>query len=86
MLVDDKRNHVPASVPYSNFVNARDRTMELMLQPSDRPYVLLPAMFEPGPGCGGSPEWFVSASLAILPTVHLLVFRCINLTDSIHVC
>jgi hypothetical protein len=57
MLVDDKRNRVPASVGYSGFVNARDRTMELTLEPSDRPYVLLPAMFEPGPACGGKAGW-----------------------------
>jgi hypothetical protein len=60
MLVDDKRNRVPASVGYSNFVNARDRTMELTLDPSDRPYVLLPAMFEPGPACGGTAGWCVN--------------------------
>lgn len=59
MLVDDRRNRVKASLGYSNFVNSRDRTMELRLEPSDRPYVLLPAMFEPGPACGGSAGWCV---------------------------
>ena len=59
MLVDERRNQVSASKGYSKFVNARDRTMELTLEPSDRPYVLLPAMFEPGPACGGSPGWCV---------------------------
>ena len=57
MLVDDKRNRVPESVGYSGFVNARDRTMELTLEPADKPYVVMPAMFEPGPGCGGKPGW-----------------------------
>ena len=35
------------------FVNARERTMELTVPASERPYVLLPQMYDPGPACGG---------------------------------
>lgn len=67
MLVDDKHNRVPASVGYSGFVNARDRTMELTLEPSEKPYVLLPSMFEPGPACGGAAGWEMGFKIEVCP-------------------
>ena len=77
MLEDNKHNRVPASVGYSGFVNARDRTMELSLEPSDKPYVLLPSMFEPGAACGGTAGWEGSFKIEVCPE-HPVELRAVS--------